>query len=226
MMDKDLGKSFIVTFVVFIITLLIYFLDYYPFTQISFNNAYCTNMKTNVYLTRASDQDHDTMGIYYYESDIYDEINGTFIGKGNGGYGTFENCYLVSAGISSDLTYRYPYSTYKGNIPAWLCSHVNHGSSLWSLEDTNDFDMINQIIWPNKWEQCKYSSIEHIKKSPWNVPSVAQAGDYDYLTNIDIYGSTFSNLNDTDHGRAAIGFMALFGLVLCIIPIYYLIKRK
>jgi hypothetical protein len=118
----------IIFFVLFGIVALIYFLDYYPLAIIEIKTGYCTNMDTTVYLTRPSDEDNDVMGVYYYKTDIYNSINGTYIGEGNGGTGTFNNSYGISAGINSDLTDKYPYSAYRGNIPSWLCGYVSHGN--------------------------------------------------------------------------------------------------
>lgn len=72
---------------------------------------------------------------------------------------------------------------------------------------------MNNNIFPDAWEKCEYASLTHAKKFPWTLNTVANVGNYDYMTNIKIYGSTFTTLNNTDHGEATIAFIIVFGLI-------------
>lgn len=190
---------------------LIFGLDYYPYTQLEIKNGYCTNMKTKLWLTNEWD------GAYFYTTDIYNEINGTFIGEGNGGTGQESNSYVISAGIFSRVTDNYPYESYKGNIPSWLSSYITGASPFWDiLRGYNTKEKVDEVLWPDTWVECEYSSLEFIKQMPWNTKTVAQSGDYKYMTNIKIYDSSFKNIKNTDHFCATVGFLLIFIMMLLI----------
>ncbi len=204
----------VISFLGVFVTVLIFTLDYYPLTQITMHNGYCTNMVESVYSVKTH-KDTNT-GIYYYYADVYDDINGTYIGRTNGCYGTEDNSYIVSAGIWSDNTDRYPYSGFKGNIPAWLCSHLDEGSELWKNILDEETDDASWTPWANSdttWTACKYGSLKDAQKSPWNVQGVANVGNNDWMSVIPLYGSTYTSLNNTDHYYTTLVFLTLFGVI-------------
>lgn len=199
---------------------LIFGLDYYPYTQLEIKNGYCTNMKTKLWLTDGWD------AAYFYTTDIYNEINGTLIGEGNGGIGQQSNSYVISAGILSRVTDNYPYESYKGNIPSWLSSYITGSSPFWDILDNSDTnEEVDDALWTETWVECEYSSLEFIKQKPWNIKKVAQSGDYEYMTNIEIYNNSFKKINETDHFGATVGFLLIFTIML-LISLVFLLRIK
>lgn len=95
--QKEKEVYIYISWFILIVLILIYFLDYYPFTKVEFKNGYCTNTQTNIY--RVYKQNGKMIGIYYYDTKIYDEIDGTYIGSAQGCYGTTKNSYARSAGM-------------------------------------------------------------------------------------------------------------------------------
>jgi hypothetical protein len=214
--DTCLNKWFFtIGFIGTLICGLIFILDYYPLTNISMKNGYCTNMvKTDVATHTTNGKwtiKHITQGIYYYDAKIYDSINGTYIGNGNGCYGTFENSYMVSAGISSKVTNVYPYEGYNDNVPAWLCSFTSEDSSLWPLV----LDDVN--VWNVTWTPCQYGSLKDARKEPWSHDKVANVGNNDWLVTTSEYGGNHKPLNETDHYYVTVVFLALFSIILTIV---------
>jgi len=195
---------------------LIYFLDYYPYTKLELSTGYCTNNKITLVKNR---------GYIFYDSDIYDEINGTFIGKSNGCSGTEKNSYKLSV-VDTNSFREYPYESHIGNIPTWLCSFEDSYSPLWLFLDTIGltYEDINEYIFEDDWVECQYSSLDYVKQSPWNVDSVANSGNYDYMSVINIFDSSYQNVKDTTHYNVLFVFMILIPS-LSLIILYNVIPR-
>lgn len=197
---------------------LIFWLDYYPLSNITYHKGYCTNMQNVMYLDNS---------IIYYNTDIYDAINGTYVGYGNGGFGTDDNSYIANAGKVSGDTHVFPYSGYQNNIPAWLCSYAISGSQLWKTLNNNNNDddksLVTAIWGDETWIPCKYASLKNAQKSPWNIKKVARVRNNDWLAVTSVYDSTYTPLNETDHYITAIVFMAILGGCLFLHTIYILI---
>lgn len=161
-------------------------------------------------------------GAYFYTADIYNEINGTFIGQDNGGIEQHENSYRISAGVISGVTDNYPYQSYKGNIPSWLSSYITSSLSFWDLLDSSNTNkQVDNSLWTDTLTECEYSSLEFIKQMPWNTKAVAQSGDYEYMTNIKIYKNTFKNIKDTDHFGTTVGFLLIFTIMIIMLFVFF-----
>lgn len=203
-----------ISFFGFIITSLIFGLDYYPFIIIDYKEGYCKNTTTNLFIIdQSKSSDVEGESVYFYDTFIYEKPDEAyFIGNANGCSGTYYNSYKSSAGIVSTATELYPYMSYNGNVPAWTCSRNPQGSSLWYLlSDTVDHDEIDNIIWKEEWQPCKYASLKHFDKSWNNGSPIANSGNSDFVANIPIYGSTFDEIINTDHYWATFIFMIIFG---------------
>ena len=201
------------------IPVLIYCLDYKPYTEIELSSGYCTNMTAISY--RKEDTEDIVYIIYHYSADIYDSINGTFIGKSSGCMGTFSCSYIESAGEKCWATGLYPYESTKDNeLPSWLCSYVDNTFTIkWKLiEDSVMYD--DSIAWPNKWEPCKYGSLDPVKQKPYNVKSIAQAPNgVKYMNVINIYG-TYTQIKNTDHYYATLTFIGLLSFITILICMF------
>ena len=214
-MCKYIDKGFYVLIIFFtvltLIPVLIYCLDYKPYTKIELSNGYCTSMAAISY-HKYSGKYEDI--IYHYSADIYDSINGTFIGKSSGCMGTYSCSYIESVGTECSATGLYPYESVKDNeLPSWLCSYVDSSSTIsWNIiEDSATYD--DNIAWSNKWEPCKYGSLDSIKQKPYNVKSIAQAPNgVEYMNVINIYG-TYMAIKNTDHYYTTLVFIGLLSFV-------------
>lgn len=209
----------IVFILIWSIPSLIYALDYYPLTEISLKQGYCKNMVETVSIVNTLDGLN--YGIYYYNIDVYDNINGTFVGTANGCWGTEENSYVISAGIISPDTQTYPYSGYLDNVPAWLCSHLNKGSAFWKKLKNSKTSWKPWSYYDTTWVPCQYGSLSFAKQSPWNVKGVAHVGTNDFMSIIPIYESKYKELKETDHYYATIisayVFQSIVVAIICMI---------
>lgn len=188
------------------IPFLIYFLDYYPYTTLELKSGYCKNNKITSFMDSS---------YIFYNSEIYDEINGTFIGNSNGCTGISINSYNLPA-LGFNSFDRLPYDSVDGNIPTWLCSFEDKTSKVWDILNDISYENINEYIFNDEWIKCQYSSLDYIKQSPWNIEYVARSGNYDYMSVINIYNSEYYNIKETTHCEAAFVFMFVIPLLFII----------
>ena len=204
----------------FICPWLIYMLVYSSLINITYHNGVCTNIQNTVYIYTPETYS----GIMYYNADIYDSINGTYIGSGNGGFGTAENSYKATSLTQSKDTDVYPYAKYIGNVPAWLCSYLPSGSKIWGkIYEMDDVDFYNTeslmslSIWgDSEWIPCQYASLKHAKTG------MTQKRIDGWLVVANTDETTYKPLNKTEQYITTIFFMYFFAGLVCVCAAYIL----
>jgi len=199
------------SFILLLIPLAITLFIYKPFVELELKDGYCMDTKTlSSYNAKGSSGKSAAM---YYETTIYDKINGTLIGESQGCYGTFSNSYFISAGITSDITKTYPYREFNGYIPSWLCSYISIESDFWDDIEGKSLTEVDDMLWIDEWYECKYEDIEKLYEH----------GEKDYMSVIPSYSSSYESIDKTDHYQASIAFSAIFGIIPAIFIILLLL---
>jgi len=205
---------FMISFGLLSIYIISFFIRYYPYLGIELNDGYCNN--SNVTLFR-------TKGYIFYETKIYDEINGTFIGNSSGCIGTYKNSYKLSPTNTNSFDSR-PYNSDSGNLPTWLCSFEDDNSQLWEIFETENLTNqdINEYIFGDNWNECKYSSLHSIKHNKWHNLKLS---NYDYISSINIFGGGYKSIKYSKHYKKMITIICISSLPLFFVLFSFMFIR-
>ena len=98
---------------------------------------------------------------------------------------------------------RYPYESYHGYVPVWLCPRVSSNSALWYLLSIDESELptgsIPILNNPNKTLPCKYAKTSPLKNDHIN---------FDYAAIVPMYKSVIRD----NYGHPMISHVILFNL--------------
>lgn len=204
----------ILSLIILITTTLIYYLNYFPYTKLEYKKGWCTNTKTYFIKLIETKKDKFT-GLYIYETDIINNINGSFVARSQGCVVTSKDSYKLTKRMKSIVNLKNDYEINKNILPIWLCNFANEKSELWNKIDVNskkntDINLMNV----NGYTSCKYTNLYAIKKS-------ANVKNNDYAVDMSFYGSSFMEIKNTYHYKSTMIQMYISLIITIFINIMF-----